>query len=211
MPTFTTASPVTVVLDINSIANVNLTAADRTDTVVEVAPTTASKALDVEHAENTVVEYANGEVRITTPRPPKMSARSRSVDITIQVPTGSSVRGTAPCGDLRTQGQLAGCDYTVQSGTVTVDKLSATSTLDLASGDIRIAEVRSGSVKATTKSGNVRIGVSKDSGCRLVTQTMHGSVSNSLSDAHDGRAVTESVELEIRVMSGDIDVHRSEA
>ncbi|ADD40690.1 hypothetical protein [Stackebrandtia nassauensis] len=208
MPTFSTPKPVTVVIEVNSVGNVHLVASDRSDSVVEVVPSNPSKSLDVTHARDTRVEYSNGELRIKTPRHSLMSPRTRSVDITIQVPTGSLVRGKAPGGDFRTEGELAACEYSVQGGEIVVDRVGP-ATLEVAAGDVRVLKALRGKVKAVTQSGTIDIGVSNDASVSLTTKTMAGSISNRLSSEHDGREVTDTVELDLRVMAGDITVHRA--
>ncbi|WP_168801540.1 DUF4097 family beta strand repeat-containing protein [Glycomyces buryatensis] len=219
------SNPVTVVLEVG-VGNIQITASDRTDVIVEVLPTDASKKTDVETAENTVVEHVDGEVRLATPPRPKMSTKLRSVDITIQVPTGSNVRGQSAMGGFRTEGQLGSCDFSSSAGDITVDRVATaalqtsmgdiqvgqvadTASFHTASGNVRVAEAVSGVVKVSLQQGNIDVGVSKDSAVKLTTSTMHGKVGNSLSAEHDGREVTETVELDLRVMSGNIEVHRS--
>lgn len=209
MTVFSTPGPVTVVLDAaTSLANVRLTASDRSDTVVEVLPTNATKSIDVTHAEDTVVTLAGDEVRIATPHVSLISPRTRSVDIIIHVPTGSSVRGKAGSGDFVTEGELATCDYTTQGGTISVDQVGPAA-LEAAGGDVRIRKAVRGTISAATMSGTIDVGVSHDAAVKLSTNIMSGAVTNNLNFEHDGRAVSDQVDLDIRVMSGGINLHRA--
>src|SRR5262249_24194494 len=63
---FDTSAPISVVLDIPA-GRVQFIAADRSGTAVEVLPANASKGRDVKAAEQTKVDYADGELRIETP------------------------------------------------------------------------------------------------------------------------------------------------
>ncbi|MEU7459426.1 hypothetical protein AB0A72_47435, partial [Streptosporangium roseum] len=63
MQKFDTPTPVTAVLDIPA-GRIQLIAADRADTVVEVLPANASKSRDVKAAEQTEVAYGDGVLRI---------------------------------------------------------------------------------------------------------------------------------------------------
>lgn len=66
MRKFETPAPIAAVLDIPA-GRVQIIAADRADTAVEIRPTNASKSRDVRAAEQTTVEYADGALRIEVP------------------------------------------------------------------------------------------------------------------------------------------------
>jgi hypothetical protein len=60
MPVFDTPKPVTATLDL-VLGDARITASDRVDTVVEVRPSDPSADLDVKTAEQTCIEYADGQ------------------------------------------------------------------------------------------------------------------------------------------------------
>jgi hypothetical protein len=97
MPIFTTPEPISAVVDL-PLGDVSFMASDRSDTVVEVRPTDPNSAEDVRLAEQTRVDFSNGKLEVKAPRswrdylPMRTSA---SVDVTIELPEGSHVRGDA--------------------------------------------------------------------------------------------------------------------
>lgn len=68
MQKFDTPAPIAAVLDIQA-GRVQIIAADRADTTVDVRPADPSKSRDVKLAEQTTVEYADGTLRITATAP----------------------------------------------------------------------------------------------------------------------------------------------
>ena len=66
MQKFATTAPITAVLDIPA-GRIQLIAADRTDTTVQVLPANATKNRDVKAAEQTTVQYTDGVLRIEVP------------------------------------------------------------------------------------------------------------------------------------------------
>src|SRR4051812_35985162 len=106
MPAFATPEKIAVSLDIG-VGDVRIIATDRTDTVVEVRPSDASKPDDVTAAEQTRVEFARGCLTIKAPKSWKrytpFSDRG-SVDVSIELPTGSSLLGEAALAALHATG-----------------------------------------------------------------------------------------------------------
>ena len=112
--TFNTPTPITVALDLY-VADVRIAASDRADTAVEVRPSDPNKAADVKAAENTRVEYdeATRTLSIVTRKPRNRfvnfsSKRPESVNLLIEVPTDSDVRGEAEIGDFQSAGRARG-------------------------------------------------------------------------------------------------------
>ncbi|MYS81179.1 DUF4097 family beta strand repeat-containing protein [Embleya scabrispora] len=176
MPVFDTPEPISVTLDIY-VGDVQITAEDRTDTVVEVRPTDESDASDVKAAEQTSVEYADGVLVIKAPKPtvPAMnfSRKTRSVDVSITLPAGSHVRGEAALGDLRGSGRLGECTFKTSTahvrldhvgslrldtaGHITVRRVDGDTEVKTSTGRIRIGEI-DGAVKAKNSNGHTEIG-----------------------------------------------------
>ncbi|MGE7433705.1 hypothetical protein ACQKM5_07550, partial [Kitasatospora sp. NPDC001175] len=65
---FDTPAPISAVLAVPA-GRIQLIAADRADTTVEVLPANPSKSRDVQSAEQTTVAYADGVLRIQVPEP----------------------------------------------------------------------------------------------------------------------------------------------
>jgi DUF4097 and DUF4098 domain-containing protein YvlB len=178
---FATPSPIAVALDLY-VADVRLDVSDRTDTIVEVRPSDPSKPADVKAAENTRVEYdeATRTVSIVSRKPLNRfvnfsGKRPESVDVIIQLPTDSDVRGEAGLGDFQADGALGTVAFktdlgdvrlsetgplNVRSGlgAITVEDVSGSAQVHASSGDIRVGAV-DGTAEVSNSNGKVRVGV----------------------------------------------------
>ena len=105
MQKFDTPAPISAVLRIPA-GRVQLIAADRADTTVEVLPTNASKSRDVKAAEQTTVEYADGVLRIETSVKNQPLGPTGSIEVTVKLPAGSQVEAKTASAELRTVGRL---------------------------------------------------------------------------------------------------------
>jgi DUF4097 and DUF4098 domain-containing protein YvlB len=159
---FNTPSPIAVTLDLY-VADVRFAVSDRTDTIVEVRPSDPNKAADVKAAENTRVEYddATRTLSIVSRKPRSRfvnfsSKRPESIDVDIQLPTGSDVRGEAGLGDFQADGVLGTVMLKTDLGAV---RLAETGPLNLRNGAGGIiVEGVSGSAEVRSGSGDIRIG-----------------------------------------------------
>ena len=178
---FNTPSPIAVTLDLY-VADVRFAVSDRTDTSVEVRPTNPGKAADIQAAENTRVEYddATGTLSIVSRKPRNRfvnfsSKRPESIDVVIQLPTDSDVRGEAGIGDFQADGALGTVTLKTDLGAVrlaetgplnvrsglgevTVEGVSGSAEVHCGSSDIRIGAV-DGTADVSTSNGKVRVGV----------------------------------------------------
>jgi len=178
---FNTPSPIAVTLDLY-VADVRFAAADRTDTTVEVRPSDPGKSADIKAAENTRVEYddATRTLSIVSRKPRSRfvnfsGKRPESIDIVIQLPTDSDVRGEADLGDFQSDGVLGAfvlkndlgavrlaetgpLNLRAGVGLVTVDGVSGPAEVHSSSGDVRIGAV-DGTAEVVTSNGKVRVGV----------------------------------------------------
>ncbi|HEY7136852.1 MAG TPA: DUF4097 family beta strand repeat-containing protein [Acidimicrobiia bacterium] len=157
MPTFETPGPITVSVDVG-VGNIRVTATDRTDTVVDVAPSDATKKGDVEAAEQTRVDYANGVLTIKAPKAWRQWMPWRgdgSVEVRVEVPAGSRVEGSAAVAALRCSGPIGECRFKTAAGDLDVVDGGP---LDLAtsSGDVIVGRA-TGHVAVKTASGSVRV------------------------------------------------------
>ncbi|CAM3223692.1 DUF4097 family beta strand repeat-containing protein [Stackebrandtia soli] len=159
MPTFATPKPINVEIDL-MVANVTITAEDRADTVVNVDPTNPDNASDVEAAAETRVELSGDTMTVKGPGFRKYvgwSNKSRSVDVSITMPTGSSVFGSGVGAviNLKATGRLGRCEF--RSGVGHVHLNQAGSVKLKVFGDILVDEV-DGDAKLSTSTGQLRIG-----------------------------------------------------
>jgi DUF4097 and DUF4098 domain-containing protein YvlB len=159
---FNTPSPIAVALDLY-VADVRFTVSDRADTIVEVRPSDSNKAADIRAAENTRVEYeeATRTLSIVSRKPRSRfvnfsSKRPESIDVVIQLPTDSDVRGEAEIGDFQADGALGTVVLKTDLGAV---HLAETGPLKLRGGvgEITVEGV-SGSAEVHSSSNNIRIG-----------------------------------------------------
>ena len=202
-PTFNTPSPIAVALDLY-VADVRFTAADRTDTVVEVRPSDPDKAADIKAAENTRVEYddATRTLSIVSRKPRNRfvnfsSKRPESIAVVIQLPTDSDVRGKADLGDFHADGALGTVALKTDVGAV---RLARTGPLNLRSGVGQISvEAVTGPAEVHGSSSEIRIGavdgtaqVSTDNGkIQLGLVTGSASVKASNGSVSIDRALTD--------------------
>jgi hypothetical protein len=158
---FDTPSPIAVVLDLY-VADVQIVASDRTDTTAEVRPSDPGKAADIKAAESTRVEYddATRTLSVITKKPRNrfvnFSKRPESVDIVIELPVGSAVRGEAGAGDYRAEGALGAVALKTDLGAI---RLAETGALNIRTtlGEIAVEDA-SGSAQVHSGSGEIRIG-----------------------------------------------------
>ena len=158
MPNFDTPDPISVTLELG-VADVRIVASDRTDTFVEVRPSDASRKSDVTAAEHTRVEYAEGRLHIRSPRGWKhYSFRSgrESIDVQIELPTGSEVRGDLGMGRFRGTGRLGECRFKTGFGDIHLDR-AGTGHLATGAGDITVDQI-AGNAEITAGSGGLQIG-----------------------------------------------------
>src|SRR6266568_9229300 len=134
---FNTPSPIAVALDLY-VADVRFAVSDRTDTIVEVRPSDPEKPSDIKAAENTRVEYddATRTLRVVSPKPRNRflnfsGKRPESIDVVIQLPTDSDIRGEADLGDFQSDGVLGTVVLKTGLGAV---RLAETGPLKLRSG-----------------------------------------------------------------------------
>jgi DUF4097 and DUF4098 domain-containing protein YvlB len=158
MTTFETPEPILVTVEL-AVGDIRIEASDRTDTVVEVRPSDSSKKADVAAARQTRVEYANGRLLVKAPKTWRLyspfGAKSDSIDVRIELPSGSQLRGEAAVATLHATGRLGDCSFKTSAGDLYVGNAGAVQ-LKSSVGDITVEQaVRDAEV--TTNSGAVRI------------------------------------------------------
>jgi hypothetical protein len=158
MPTFDTPGPILVTLEIG-VGDVRIAASDRNDTNVVVRPSDPAKKSDVAAAEQTRVEFSAGRLLIKQPKGWRRytpRGGGESIDVQIDLPAGSQVRGEAGIAALHCTGPLGECRYSTGVGDIHVEQAGPTH-LTTGVGDISV-DRGSGDVQISTGSGAVRIG-----------------------------------------------------
>ncbi|MGW7532331.1 DUF4097 family beta strand repeat-containing protein [Amycolatopsis sp. NPDC054798] len=157
MPKFDTPEPISVTVDLG-VGHVRFAASDRTDTVVEVRPSDEMDDSDVKTAKQIRVEYSNGTLHITGPkmRAFDFSRKTRSVDVTVELPTGSRVSAEVQAGAFHGTGQLGQARLKTAAGNVSLDRTGPLR-LDTSVGHVTVEGV-AGDAEVSTASGKIRLG-----------------------------------------------------
>jgi hypothetical protein len=159
MKTFETPQPTPVTIEI-AVGSVHLIASDRFETTVTVNPTDRTRRDDIEAAEKTTVDMINGGILVKGPKSRgRMNligpGKAGSVDVTVELPSGSSFRGDAGMGDFRADGRLG--DTHIRSGAGDM-RLDDTGDVDVACGAGRFTINKvAGKAKVVT-AGEIQIG-----------------------------------------------------
>jgi DUF4097 and DUF4098 domain-containing protein YvlB len=157
MPSYDTPEPIAVTAEL-FVGNLTVHAGDRSTTVVEVVPTDPNDDSNVRAAEQARVEFTDGELRIRSTRLRNWiswSNKTWSVDVTVELPTGSTLRGSASMGDVVTTGTLGDCQLKSGTGRMRLEHTGALRARTV--GDIS-AEHVDGTAEVSTGSGRIRIG-----------------------------------------------------
>jgi hypothetical protein len=156
MPTFETPHEISAVLDL-VVADVTVTATERATTSVEVRPTDASNDNDVRVANNTRIEYADGRLQVIAPKHRTLSlfGRPGSVDVLVELPAGSSLRGNAAVATFRGSGRLGECRIRISAGDAQLPRV-ADLEVNTSAGTV-IVDAVSGNARVETGSGRVSV------------------------------------------------------
>ena len=157
MPKFETPEPISVTLEL-SVGEVRITASDRADTVVEIRPSDAADESDVTAAQQVRVDYADGKLAVTGPkaRAFDFSRKTRSVEVAIELPSGSAVSAEMQAGDFRCAGRLGECGFKTSVGNVRLERTGPLR-LHTGAGHITAGDI-AGDAEISTGTGRVQIG-----------------------------------------------------
>ncbi|MGX6508185.1 DUF4097 family beta strand repeat-containing protein [Rhodococcus sp. SJ-2] len=175
MPIFETPEPISVTVEL-SVGNVRITASDRTDTVVDVRPSNESDESDVQAAQRIRIDLEHGALRITGPKARlfDFSNKTRSVEISIDLPSDSRLSGEVQVGNLSGTGRLGECRFTTSAGNarleqtgplradtsaghITADRVAGNAEIRTGTGEIRVGEI-DGSAIVKNNNGDTVIG-----------------------------------------------------
>ncbi|MBZ3904726.1 DUF4097 family beta strand repeat-containing protein [Streptomyces brasiliscabiei] len=221
MQKFDTPAPIAAVLHINA-GRVQIIAADRTDTTVEIRPADASRSRDVRAAEEATVDYRDGVLRIDTPKAKsELFGPSGTLEVTVQLPSGSRVEAKAAAAEFRGVGRLgdvaidgahgqvkldetASARLNLLAGDALIGRLDGPADITSGKGDLRVTEAVRGTVTLSTGHGKISIGAAAGVSASLDAGTSYGRVRNSLKNTEGADA-----QLDIRATTGygDIDAH----
>jgi len=156
VPSFVMPEPISVTIELLA-GDIRITASDRVDTVVNVRPGDPSQDQDVRAAEQTWVEYEAARLLVKTPKQRGLGlfGKTGSVDVTIDLPTGSHLQGDAQMSTFRCIDDLGECRVKTAVGEVQVDRAERLD-LNTGAGALLAHQIR-GQADVTTGSGNVRI------------------------------------------------------
>ncbi|PTR30536.1 putative adhesin [Rhodococcus sp. OK519] len=200
MTIFSTPEPISATLSF-AVGDATIAASDREDTIVEVRPSDPHRELDVRAAEQTRVEFASGMLLVKAPRPRVLGMWGKvgSVDVTVELPSGSAVEADAAVGAFRSTGTLGDCRFKTSTGDV---RLGDTGTLTASTGAGTItAEIIGGDADLSTGSGKIEVR-HIDGGAVVKNSNGHnriGSVTGSL------RTKTANGDVVVGSAGGDID------
>jgi hypothetical protein len=213
MPTFDTPEPISVTVELG-VGDLRIVASDRTDTMVEVRPSDAAKRADVTAAEQTRVEYVGGRLLIKAPKSWRQftwRGGGESIDVQVELPAGSHLRGETGVAALRCQGRLGECRYKTGVGDIQLERAGAVQ-LRTGAGDLNVGTA-DGDAELSTGSGSVRI--DRIDGAAVVKNsngdTWIGEVTGNLRvNAANGRISVDRARETVAVKSANGDVRLGE-
>ncbi|MGH3729165.1 MAG: DUF4097 family beta strand repeat-containing protein [Micromonosporaceae bacterium] len=156
MPSFDTPQPISVQLSLGFVvANVRITAGDRTDTTVDIQPVNPSSKADLKVADQTRVDYTDGRLVVRGPKFGTLFGRTGAIDVTIALPSGSRLQGGTGMGEFVSEGRLGECQFKTGYGEVRVNQAGAVH-LKSGSGDITVDHAEGGA-DITVSNGGVNV------------------------------------------------------
>ncbi|MBG6056508.1 hypothetical protein IWX81_002946 [Salinibacterium sp. CAN_S4] len=193
MPRFDTPAPIDLSITVQ-VGLIEVIASDRVDTIVTVSPTNRDRAVDVRAAHETAVTFDGGRLTVTSPRPRfTFIGPSESVDVTVELPTGSRLTAEIAVGNLRSSGQLGATRVKSSTGAVVLDR-TGDLWVRVSHGSATVAAA-DGSAEITADHGQIRIGeITGDS----TFKSSHGNVT----------VGTSGGDLEAKLSYGDLDVEK---
>jgi DUF4097 and DUF4098 domain-containing protein YvlB len=196
MPSYTTPAPIDLAINL-PVGAIEIVAGERDDTVVTVSPTNPGRAVDRRGADETKVEFDGQRLTVRGPRP-RLSwiGPTESVDVRVELPSGSRLAAETSGGGLRTTGRLGATRVKCSLGAVEID---ATGDLWVRAGHGNVTVAAAdGQVEITADHGQIRVGtVTGDS----TLKASHGSITIAESGG----------DLDAKLSYGDLEVGRAHA
>jgi DUF4097 and DUF4098 domain-containing protein YvlB len=157
MPSFPTPDSIAVTIEL--VGDVRITASDRSDTVVMVRPGDPTKAADIRAAEHTIVELTGDRLRISLPRDWRRYTPfggKETIDVTVDLPTGSQLAVDSDLGNISAEGELGECRVKTAMGNIRLDRTGALQA-STAFGSLAVDHV-GGLADLHSGSGAIRVG-----------------------------------------------------
>jgi hypothetical protein len=158
MSHFETPQPISVELELR-LANVRVTADERTDTIVRVRPQHPARPDDVRAAEQARVEYADGRLLVKQPRRLREwnpFSVGGSIEVEIELPAGSHLSGRAVAGEFQSTGSLGRCELKSGVGDIRLERATGDAELATGTGEVRVGAV-DGSAVIRNSNGDTQI------------------------------------------------------
>ncbi|MEU5364557.1 DUF4097 family beta strand repeat-containing protein [Streptomyces sp. NPDC005925] len=194
MPSFDTPEAISATVHMEA-GSLQLIAGDRPDTVVDVRPRDPKKDQDVRAADQTEVTYVSGVLTVRTPKQRYLIGRTGTVDVTVELPTGSRLDVTGAWVQVLGEGRFGEVHVKTSSGDVRLDTTGPLR-LTASHGSITVGRVE-GPAEITTSSGSMRVGTLEGP---AVLKNSHGTTTV-------GAATGD---LRVSGANGDIDIVRAE-
>ncbi|MFG2639562.1 DUF4097 domain-containing protein [Streptomyces sp. NPDC048370] len=137
MPTFDTPEPISAILELDA-GTARITAGKRTDTVVEVLPRDGSEDNDVRAVQQTQVTFSGGRLTVKTPKKRSPFGKPGAIEVSIELPAGSNVRGTTGMGGFFCEGRLGETVLRTGLGDLQLDEVAGAN-LRTDTGELRLA------------------------------------------------------------------------
>ena len=170
MPTFDTPDPID--LDVTTgMGRIEIVATDRADTVAEVLPSNPRRHGDVTLARDATVEFTAGRLRVLVPKRLNLFGPGDSVDVRVQLPTGSRVTVESAYGSVVLRGTFGVSAVRASYGAVTIGR-TADLVLKVPYGELEVQEVVG---DLTLTAGHGRHRVAKVTGDVRITGS-HGAI-----------------------------------
>ena len=156
MPTYDAPSAIDLAINLQ-VGRIEVVAGDRADAVVTVSTTNPEKALDRRGAEETAVDFDGRRLTVTGPRPRfSVIGPTESVDLMVELPTGSRLTAEIAVGGVHTAGRLGATRVKSSMGSVDID---TTGDLWLRAGHGNATVgTAGGGIEITADHGQIRVG-----------------------------------------------------
>lgn len=168
------------------------------------------------------VRSGSGNLRATAAQELRVTSGSGDVTVTSldsgSVTTGSGgisieratgmLHVNSGSGDIEI-GRVSVVEAKTASGDLAIWDIAGRAKLRTASGDLRVRHALSGSLDATSASGDVTVGIAAGTAARLDCSTVSGSTRSTLTAATGPPENAETLEVRSRTVSGDILIERA--
>lgn len=199
MPIFDTPEPICLTVDLG-VGDLKVTATDRIDTVVDVCPSDSSRKSDIKAAEHSRIDYANGRLWVKAQDGRHtlhdLIRRAGSVDVKIEMPSGSHVRVSAVSAPFRGEGRFGECSIKSGAGDIRLDRTGSLH-LNASGGDVTVGRA-DGTILVDVGHGAVRF------------HEIHGVAVIKTSNGDSWVGVVTG-DLRLRAANGSVSVGRSHA